>query len=473
MAVDSVAVVQALGRLDVERLRRYRENLAFFEGRQWAGQARRRERRLVFNYTRAVIEKAAAFTLRGVKSVIADVDGAEEPPALRALRRVYEDNDVGGLDFDSEVDCSVLGDGAFRVVWDVDAKRVRVTAPDVQGLYVWTWPGDPSRAWRVAQRYEVGDEQLALLRGGGPAASAVVDEQPAAVTAGVGGRRQRHRVVELWTAETFEMFVDGRRAEAKPNPYGFLPYVVYPNVRVPKSVWGRSDVEPVRESQRELNRAFSQLSMIMELSGSPIAVLENVRDSADIAVEPGAVWEIPEAAKAYLLDLLQGGGVQLHRDYVELLYRTAHDLAESPRVSFGEADSALSGIAMELQLDPLVKKVERKRRIREVAFRKRDELVLRLLTQFGGQDYAPFETRVVFGALLPTDRAREVRDEVSMVGVGVHSRRTAARNLGSDDAEAEFVQWLQEQRQVKEVGGGPGERVDSARGAGGGDGAAD
>src|SRR3972149_6884348 len=76
MAVDSVAVVQALGRLDVERLRRYRENLAFFEGRQWAGQARRRERRLVFNYTRAVIEKAAAFTLRGVKSVIAAGDGA-------------------------------------------------------------------------------------------------------------------------------------------------------------------------------------------------------------------------------------------------------------------------------------------------------------------------------------------------------------------------------------------------------------
>src|SRR3972149_4394765 len=114
MAVDSVAVVQALGRLDVERLRRYRENLAFFEGRQWAGQARRRERRLVFNYTRAVIEKAAAFTLRGVKSVIADADGAEEPPALRALRRVYEDNDVGGLDFDSGGDWPVPGGGGVR-----------------------------------------------------------------------------------------------------------------------------------------------------------------------------------------------------------------------------------------------------------------------------------------------------------------------------------------------------------------------
>ena len=39
-------------------------------------------------------------------------------------------------------------------------------------------------------------------------------------------------------------------------------------------------------------------------------------------MQPGAVWEIPERAKAYLLDLLQGGGVKLHVDYIDLLYRT-------------------------------------------------------------------------------------------------------------------------------------------------------
>jgi len=49
------------------------------------------------------------------------------------------------------------------------------------------------------------------------------------------------------------------------------------------------------------------LSRILELSGNPVAVLENVEESEDIAVKPGAVWNIPEDAKAYLLDLLQGG----------------------------------------------------------------------------------------------------------------------------------------------------------------------
>ncbi len=42
-----------LARLDADRLRRYRENLAFYEGRQWQGRPRHGERRLTFNYAKA------------------------------------------------------------------------------------------------------------------------------------------------------------------------------------------------------------------------------------------------------------------------------------------------------------------------------------------------------------------------------------------------------------------------------------
>ncbi len=86
--------------------------------------------------------------------------------------------------------------------------------------------------------------------------------------------------------------------EKKPNPYGFIPFVIYPNLREPKKFWGISDLPQVMEPQRELNRAMSQLSKILELSGNPIAVLENVEESADIAVKPvsrldsGDFWSI-------------------------------------------------------------------------------------------------------------------------------------------------------------------------------------
>ena len=137
--------------------------------------------------------------------------------------------------------------------------------------------------------------------------------------------------------------------------------------------------------------------MILELSGNPIAVLENVGESQDIAVQPGAVWELPERARAYLLDLLQGGGVKLHVDYVDLIYRTLHDLGESPRTAFGENRQGLSGVALNVEMDPLLKKVQRKRLIRSAAYRKRNEMVLRILEQFSGVSYAPYRSRIVWG----------------------------------------------------------------------------
>ncbi len=88
------------------------------------------------------------------------------------------------------------------------------------------------------------------------------------------------------------------------------------------------------------------------------------KNRTDIAVKPGAVWNIPEDAKAYLLDLLQGGGLQLHINYIELLYRALHDLSEAPRAAFGGMDKNLSGVAMQIELYPLLQKVLRKRAIR-------------------------------------------------------------------------------------------------------------
>jgi hypothetical protein len=203
------------------------------------------------------------------------------------------------------------------------------------------------------------------------------------------------------------------------------------------------------EPARELNRALSQLSLILELSGNPIAVLENIENAEDIAVRPGAVWEVPEQAKAYLLDLLQGGGVKLHVDYIDLLYRTLHDLSESPRTAFGDNQRGLSGIALEMELHPLLQKVKRKRTIRTAVYRRRSEMILKLLEQMTGEDFGNYRTRIVWGPTLPRDRARMVRDEEILIGAGVHSRRTAMDELGVEDPDAELERWLEEAERIR------------------------
>jgi len=465
--MNGTTLPQQLQRMDVERLRAYADNLAFYQGEQWLGVQRRRERRLTFNYAKALVEKTTSYLISGITFAVDPVDPSPEAAeraraAEQALLEVYEANQLAQLDFDTELDTAVLGDGAFKVTWDAAERRVRVSAPDVQGLFVWWLGDDVSRVWRVASRYRLLPEEVEMLHGPSKAGPRTTGRGATRVSAGqaglpdrqAGGRARGSEVVEVWTASDFELWVDNVLVEAKANPCGFIPFVIYPNLREPKRFWGVSDLPAIKESVRELNRALSQLSMILELSGNPIAVLENVSESQDIAVQPGAVWELPERARAYLLDLLQGGGVKLHVDFVDLIYRTLHDLGESPRAAFGENRQNLSGVALNVELDPLLKKVQRKRLIRTAAYKRRNELILRLLEQQTGVSYAPYRSRIVWGAVVPQDRSRLVADERALVEAGIHSRRRAADELGVEDPESEFKRWLEEEGSVGAKGTG-------------------
>jgi hypothetical protein len=386
-----------LQRMDEERRTAYQRNLRFYAGEQWSGRARRGERRLTFNYAKALVDKVTGYLLTGSAVQLEGGDTAEgiglARTAERALRAVERANGLAQLDFETELDCAVLGDGCYRVGWDGVAGRVRVTAPDVQGIFAWRAADDPSEVTAIASRYT-------LAPGAGKKAA------------------PEDTITEYWTGEVFELWQGTVLEERQPNPYGFIPFVAFPNEREPKQAWGSSDIPPLVESSRELNRSFSQLSMILELSGNPIAVLEGVQGSQDIAVEPGAVWEVPESARAYLLDLLQGGGVALHKEYIDLVYRTLHDLGESPRTAFGHNPQGLSGIALNTELDPIARKVARKQRIRTAVYERRAEMILRLLAQYEGLDIAGMYPRMHWGPVLPIDRSRQVSDERSLVEAG-------------------------------------------------------
>ena len=159
------------------------------------------------------------------------------------------------------------------------------------------------------------------------------------------------------------MLVDDVPVQDGPNPYGFIPYVIFPNTPRPHEFWGVSDLADILEVNRALDRRFSILAQILELSGNPVTVLENVTGAQGVNVAPGALWELPENSKAYLLDLLAGGSVDQHLRYIEALYRIMDDLGEMPRMSFGEAGQARSGVALTVQLQPVVQKTNRKRLI--------------------------------------------------------------------------------------------------------------
>lgn len=228
--MNGITLPQQIARMDGPRLRAYAENLAFYQGEQWPGPPRRRQRRLTFNYAKALVDKTASYLMSGVHVAVDPQDASPEAHerarrAEKALAEIYDQNQLDQLDFDTEIDAAVLGDVAFKVTWDTAERRVRVSAPDVQGLFVWWLADDITRVWRVASRYILSPEEAEMLYAYRPSKTR-------------SARSRRIEVVEVWTAQEFELWVDGSRLEQKANPYGFIPFVIYPNLREPKKFWG-------------------------------------------------------------------------------------------------------------------------------------------------------------------------------------------------------------------------------------------
>ncbi len=426
-------LIQALPNLDQPRLRTYQDLLKFYNGDQWEYQTRR-ERRLTFNYTKVAIDKITSYVMSSMNFAVypeqeGDAAFAKAREAEKVLYQVYEDNNLAALDFDTEIDTAILGDGCYKVTWDDQEKRVRITAPDPQGIFAWWLGDDMSRVWRVATKYSLTADETEMLFKFTP-------------------KQKKAIIVEIWTKDKFSLFIDELPFRDEVNPYGFIPFVIFPNLREPKKFWGVSDIPTITEPQRELNRALSQLSRILELSGNPIAVLENVESSEDIAVAPGAVWNLPEDSKAYLLDLLKGGGVKLHVEYINLLYRTLHDITESPRAAFGGIERDLSGVALEIELHPLLQKVSRKRVLRTTAYQERSRMILSLLKKYKGMDFGEISHQVIWGPVLPQDKSRQGTFEQVMVQTGIHAMRTAMGEVGIRDPEAEFCRWMAERASI-------------------------
>ncbi len=431
---------QSLAQLDRDRFSSYKNNLDFYNGQQWT--ERSRNRQLVFNYAKVAVDKITSYLMEGLNFACdpVTVDSRQSTADSRLIAQraeaviydVYQANNLQQLDYETEIDAAILGDACYKVTWDVIDKRIRVTSPDVNGLYAWWLGDDLSKVWRIASRYQLTRDEIELLY------KRTIDKKTATIT-------------EVWTDKTFDLYLDNETMESKPNPYKLIPFIIFPNIRQPKQFWGTSDIPGLHQPQRELNRALTQLSRILEVSGNPIAVLEGVESSEDIKVQPGAVWTLPEEAKAYLLDLLQGGGIRLHIDFIDLIYRCLHDISEAPRAAYGGIERELSGVALEVELQSLLQKVRRKRTIRTSAYLRRNQMILKLHAQFNHEDLTTVAHRIIWGAVLPQDRAREAQNEQLLVQSGVHSRRTAMDEMGIRDPEAEFDKWMEERSRILEM----------------------
>jgi hypothetical protein len=432
------------------RLTRYTDYQAFYRGDQWSDLPAPGERRLTFNYARVFVNKAASYLLSkpiGYDALpVGEKPGRRKQEGARAVEQwlgeVTDFNHLAALDLDTAISAGTLGDGAWTVRWDPAANLPRVTNVDPAGLDARWRADDLSTLLWVRQDYWLSLAELTPAQVGRYHLEGGEDWY------------QPLRAGEYWTPQAWKLELNGQVIDGGPNPYGAIPYIICPNLRVPGEFWGESDLVDLLRLQRELNSRLSIFSRILEVAGNPVAVITGAdADSTDsLKLGPNQLWTLPEGARADVLDLLKSGGADAHLRYIDTIYRAMHDISEMPRTSFGDsAGQGRSGVALEIELQPLLHKLARKRAILSIALERRAQLILRM-ARLHGAKLAPVTLRTAWPPVLPQDRAALVQQETALVGAGIHPPTTAMALLNDPDPDDQFRTVLEQGKALIDVG---------------------
>ena len=87
---NNLTLPQQISRMDPERLRSYHENLEFYNGAQWLGRSRMRERRLTFNYAKVFVDKVTSYLMSGLSFAIDPTSAEDKEKSRRAEEAIYQ-----------------------------------------------------------------------------------------------------------------------------------------------------------------------------------------------------------------------------------------------------------------------------------------------------------------------------------------------------------------------------------------------
>lgn len=416
---------------DDARLQRYNEYSAYAEGWQQRGA---KPDALTLNYARTLLRKTVSYIFNAPVNINIPADKSATDQANQAEHQLTAWRDALGLtrlDIALAMQALTQGDAAMKITWNPESGRPSVVSVDPASITVRTAPDHPRQVEAVRHLYHATPRQLQQQFG--TRVDRAIDLDKPVPT------------LEEWTDSRFRVQVNNQVLVDVENPYGMIPYVILANDPLPDQFWGQSDLIDLIPVCTEINRRMSVFSQILDLSGAPITVLEGVDGTEGIRIGPGAKWELPEGARAYLLDLMQGGGAEIHLKYMDMLFRVLHDLSETPRTAFGDSGRDLSGAALEVEIQPLVQKVQRKRRQWDTVLTHRAELMLRMMAHHQQIDTSGFGTPIaIWSPILPSDANAAVRNTVARVQNGLMSRRSAMSALGEHDPDAELRQMAAE-----------------------------
>jgi hypothetical protein len=266
------------------------------------------------------------------------------------------------------------------------------------------------------------------------------------------GTRGVHTYVEILTEDLIEEYVDDQLISQRPNPVGKIPVVHAANMPVSGSPWGLSDIHDIIGLNREMNEKSLEISDIINYYSAPITIITGAKPQ-NLEKGPRKTWTLPKEATAQNLqsDIDWNGPL----GYIEFLKRAMHEITGVPEGALGQSQpiSNTSGVALQIQYQPLMNRWKQKKIQYSAFFQKINELILLTLAQkepysltynireatadepgeqlvLDPQSPDTYETSVHWPSPLPVDVLVTLNEIMMKMQLGLESKRGALFDLG-------------------------------------------
>lgn len=446
--------------IDQRRLNGYRYFMDFYKGRHWeeTGEfnpaygskslVQEEFNRRTWNISKNIVDKLVSFMVKESWSIKLpkelepeNFDGTasdEENPIADLLEAVWEAN--GREDFSQQMAYMgmITGDCFVRLGWDPsfyadDMGELKLEVLDSRTVLPFFDSMDRKKLVGARIQYPVNEIQ---------------DD----------GSTKKRLYREIHTDGNIVYLLDNEIQEVIPNPLGELMIVHIKNEPLPYERFGRSVLYDLIMPNKEYNEKISDLSEILAYHAAPVTIVKGARVQN---LEKGArkVWGgVPKDGDVYNLNLEADLSSSL--EYLNQLKTFIHETGAVPAETLSNLQnvSNTSGSALHLQYQPILDRVERLRIDYGMGLQRLNRLIMRFYEATGLLDIpedvpAPikYKTTIQWGDALPRDRAIDLADISTEMGLGIESKRGALKRLGEENPEAKLEEIKQEMLEQAEM----------------------
>jgi hypothetical protein len=433
------------------RLNRYAQAWAFYLGNHWGYMRELGESRLTFNYARAMSDYMTNFCFS--KGVTYKVPRQNEAVIPSVLNRVWTvDNKSKPLLWEIGQTGSVTGDAFVKVAYEdgwedpsggYHPGRVRILPLNPSFCFPEWHPHDRNRMIRFKLKYRFWGTSL-------------------------DGTRSVFTYTELITDNMIEEYINDELIDSHPNPLGEIPIVHIPNLLVGSSPWGMPDIPgDFLSLNRQYNETATALADIINYHAEPVTIVVGAK-AAQLEAGAKKVWSgFPKDAQVYNLEM--ASDASLVQGFLEMLKQTMHEMAGIPVSALGQAQavSNTSGVALQIQYMPTMMRFEQKSTNYGAGLEKINYFCLKTLALkepevfvydpsvspepkegqlpiLDRRDPITYRTEAKFQTPLPIDRLIKLNEIMSMMSLGLESKRGALKELGIENPDLKLEELIDE-----------------------------